>query len=35
MDDRLRMHRGALIAPGTLLGIGLGGFLDGIVFQRS
>jgi uncharacterized membrane protein len=28
------MHRGALIAPGTLLGIGLGGFIDGIVFHQ-
>jgi len=28
------LHRGALIAPGTLLGIGLGGFIDGIVFHQ-
>jgi uncharacterized membrane protein len=29
-----RPHRGALIAAGTLLGIGLGGFLDGIVLHQ-
>lgn len=29
-----RTHRGALIAAGTLLGIGLGGFVDGIVFHQ-
>ena len=29
-----RTHHGALIAPGTLLGIGLGGFLDGIVLHQ-
>jgi len=28
------MHRGPLIAAGTLLGIGLGGFLDGIVMHQ-
>ena len=28
------MHRGAVIAPGVLLGAGLGGFLDGIVFHQ-
>jgi len=28
------LHRGALITPGTLLGIGLGGFIDGIVFHQ-
>ena len=27
-------HRGALIAAGTLLGAGLGGFLDGIVLHQ-
>lgn len=27
-------HRGPLISAGTLLGVGLGGFIDGIVFQR-
>jgi uncharacterized membrane protein len=27
-------HRGALIGPGTLLGIGLGGFADGILFHQ-
>jgi len=27
-------HRGALIAAGALLGIGLGGFIDGIVFHQ-
>jgi uncharacterized membrane protein len=27
-------HRGALIAAGSLLGIGLGGFVDGIVFHQ-
>ena len=27
-------HRGALIAAGTLLGIGLGGFLDGILLHQ-
>lgn len=27
-------HRGALIGAGTLLGIGLGGFADGIVFHQ-
>ena len=27
-------HRGALISAGTLLGIGLGGFLDGIVLHQ-
>jgi uncharacterized membrane protein len=29
-----RTHRGALISAGTLLGIGLGGFIDGIVFHQ-
>ncbi len=29
-----RPHRGALIAAGTLLGIGLGGFIDGILFHQ-
>lgn len=29
-----RPHRGALIAAGTLLGAGLGGFIDGIVFHQ-
>ena len=29
-----RQHRGALIAAGTLLGIGLGGFVDGIVLHQ-
>jgi len=29
-----QVHHGALIAPGTLLGIGLGGFLDGIVLHQ-
>jgi uncharacterized membrane protein len=29
-----RTHRGALIAAGTLLGIGLGGFFDGILFHQ-
>jgi uncharacterized membrane protein len=28
------LHRGGLIAPGALLGIGLGGFLDGIVLHQ-
>jgi uncharacterized membrane protein len=28
------MHRGALIAPGTLLGAGLGGFVDGILLHQ-
>lgn len=27
-------HRGALIAPGALLGMGLGGFVDGILFHQ-
>ncbi|HEX6276630.1 MAG TPA: DUF2243 domain-containing protein [Polyangiaceae bacterium] len=27
-------HRGAVVAPGMLLGTGLGGFLDGIVFHQ-
>jgi uncharacterized membrane protein len=27
-------HRGALISAGALLGIGLGGFVDGIVFHQ-
>lgn len=29
-----RPHRGAIIAAGTLLGIGLGGFLDGILLHQ-
>lgn len=29
-----RAHRGALIAAGTLIGTGLGGFIDGIVFHQ-
>lgn len=29
-----RSHRGALISAGVLLGIGLGGFIDGIVFHQ-
>jgi uncharacterized membrane protein len=29
-----RPHRGALISAGTLLGAGLGGFVDGIVFHQ-
>jgi uncharacterized membrane protein len=29
-----RLHHGALIAPGALLGIGLGGFFDGILFHQ-
>ncbi|MDP3153122.1 MAG: DUF2243 domain-containing protein [Archangium sp.] len=29
-----RLHRGGLIAPGALLGIGMGGFLDGIVLHQ-
>jgi uncharacterized membrane protein len=29
-----RPHRGALIAAGALLGIGLGGFVDGIVLHQ-
>jgi uncharacterized membrane protein len=29
-----RRHQGALIAAGTLLGIGLGGFADGIVLHQ-
>jgi uncharacterized membrane protein len=29
-----RPHRGALIAAGALLGTGLGGFVDGIVFHQ-
>ncbi len=29
-----RLHRGALIAPGALLGIGLGGLLDGVVLHQ-
>jgi uncharacterized membrane protein len=29
-----RPHRGALIAAGTLLGAGLGGFIDGIVLHQ-
>lgn len=29
-----RTHRGALIAAGTLLGTGLGGFVDGIVLHQ-
>src|SRR5687768_11691614 len=28
------LHRGAIIAPGTLLGVGLGGFIDGILFHQ-
>jgi uncharacterized membrane protein len=32
MNDR--SHRGVLIAGATLLGIGLGGFLDGILFHQ-
>jgi uncharacterized membrane protein len=27
-------HDGAVIAPGTLLGVGLGGFVDGILFHQ-
>jgi uncharacterized membrane protein len=27
-------HRGAVVTPGVLLGTGLGGFLDGIVFHQ-
>ncbi len=27
-------HRGALVAAGTLLGVGLGGFIDGILFHQ-
>lgn len=35
MIDRVKSpHSGALIAAGTLLGIGLGGFIDGIVFHQ-
>jgi uncharacterized membrane protein len=29
-----QLHRGALIAPGALLGMGLGGFMDGIVLHQ-
>jgi uncharacterized membrane protein len=29
-----RTHRGALIAAGALLGMGLGGFVDGILFHQ-
>lgn len=29
-----QQHRGAIIAPGVLLGIGLGGFADGIVLHQ-
>ncbi len=29
-----RLHRGGLIAPGAMLGIGLGGSLDGIVLHQ-
>lgn len=29
-----RRHRGALIAAGTVLGVGLGGFADGIVLHQ-
>jgi uncharacterized membrane protein len=29
-----RTHRGALLSAGTLLGVGLGGFFDGIVFHQ-
>jgi uncharacterized membrane protein len=27
-------HRGAIIAPGILLGSGLGGFIDGILLHQ-
>lgn len=30
----MRTHRGAILAPGVLLGVGLGGFLDGIVLHQ-
>lgn len=30
----MHFHRGAIIAPGTLLGIGLGGFADGILLHQ-
>jgi uncharacterized membrane protein len=29
-----KLHRGALIASGTLVGAGLGGFVDGILFHQ-
>ena len=29
-----RAHHGAILAAGTLLGIGLGGFVDGILFRQ-
>jgi uncharacterized membrane protein len=29
-----KLHRGALIASGTLIGAGLGGFVDGILFHQ-
>lgn len=32
MNDR--MDRGALVSAGTVLGIGLGGFVDGILFHQ-
>jgi uncharacterized membrane protein len=34
METENRRHRGMLIAAGSLLGIGLGGFVDGIVFHQ-
>jgi uncharacterized membrane protein len=33
-EEKQRIHRGALLAAGTLLGIGLGGFFDGILFHQ-
>jgi uncharacterized membrane protein len=34
LQKRNKMNRKPLIAAGTLLGIGLGGFLDGILFHQ-
>ena len=34
MEQRNASHLGPLISSGTFLGIGLGGFLDGIVFHQ-
>jgi uncharacterized membrane protein len=33
-DARAPIHRGPLISAGTLLGVGLGGFLDGILLHQ-
>jgi uncharacterized membrane protein len=32
--EAIARHHGAVIAPGTLLGVGLGGFVDGILLHQ-